>query len=262
MFLDTFFKENKDYIWISQEQSSQFAKEVCADFNPIHDPGAKRFCVPGDLLFALALTKYGLSQKMSLNFLGMVRDNTRLYLPLSDSNDLTVKDQHDNVVLEIKRRGDTIRNSRLIEAMIRCYVTLSGRNFPDLLVPVLRKHGIMFNPKRPLVLYDSMWFEFEHSSFEDLQIELAAVELENEGKRATEYINFNFFSANKHIGYGQKKVIISGLKPYDDAQMQSFAEGYNALRDDFYLSNSSRRDELNWQNRKGNDNSSSCSNIQ
>ena len=39
----------------SQQQASQFAKGVAGDFNPIHDVGGKRFCVPGDLLFACLL---------------------------------------------------------------------------------------------------------------------------------------------------------------------------------------------------------------
>ena len=35
------------------------AKQVCNDYNPIHDIESKRFCVPGDLLFALTLNNFG-----------------------------------------------------------------------------------------------------------------------------------------------------------------------------------------------------------
>ena len=48
-------------ISFSEQQASDFAKGVAGDFNPIHDPGAKRFCVPGDLLFAVLLHRFGIA---------------------------------------------------------------------------------------------------------------------------------------------------------------------------------------------------------
>ncbi len=66
MYLDPFFTTENGQTVIRPEQASQFAKEVSDDFNPLHNPEHKRFCVPGDLLFALSLAKYGLSQKCSL----------------------------------------------------------------------------------------------------------------------------------------------------------------------------------------------------
>ena len=67
MFLNDYFTESNDDIVISAQQASRFAKEVAGDFNPIHNLDAKRFCVPGDLLFSLVLAKYGLSQHMEFN---------------------------------------------------------------------------------------------------------------------------------------------------------------------------------------------------
>ena len=235
MFLDSFYNEDKDYAWISPEQSSKFAKEICADFNPIHDPGAKRFCVPGDLLFALVLKKYGLSQKMRFNFLGMAKAKTKLHLPISESNFFAVKDQHGSVLMEVERSGETTRNSELIEAMIKCYVSFSGQNFPDILMPILKEHSIMFNPKRPLVVYDSMSFELRNLSLENLQLEMIAADLDNAGNRATQFVDFNFHSTNKHIGSGVKKVVIGGLVPYNEAQIQSFAQSYESRRNAYQV---------------------------
>ena len=74
MFLDNFYNQNQSELTISAEQGSSFAKTISNDFNPIHDPDSKRFCVPGDLLFALVLQRYGLSQDMSFSFAGMVAE--------------------------------------------------------------------------------------------------------------------------------------------------------------------------------------------
>ena len=67
-------------------QASSFAKQVADDFNPIHDTDAKRFCVPGDLLFSVALAQLGLSQEIRVRFDGMVTEG----IPISfkaDSED-------------------------------------------------------------------------------------------------------------------------------------------------------------------------------
>ncbi|MEX2365607.1 MAG: DUF3581 family protein, partial [Pseudohongiellaceae bacterium] len=81
MFLDAFHTQHTDNtISISAEQGSAFAKEIAGDFNPIHNIGAKRFVVPGDLLFALVLNRYGLSKSMSVRFSGMVGPDRELIL--------------------------------------------------------------------------------------------------------------------------------------------------------------------------------------
>ena len=72
MFLRDFYNTPDHTISITAEQASTFAKEIAHDFNPLHDVDAKRYCVPGDLLFSLALEKYGLSQQMHFTFAGMV----------------------------------------------------------------------------------------------------------------------------------------------------------------------------------------------
>ena len=65
MFLDRFHSVQDGHVVISALQASQFAKEIAGDFNPIHDPDARRFCVPGDLLFAIVLARFGLSENMT-----------------------------------------------------------------------------------------------------------------------------------------------------------------------------------------------------
>jgi hypothetical protein len=48
MFLSPYFTKQDQSVFISAQQASDFAKKIAGDFNPIHDVGAKRFCVPGD----------------------------------------------------------------------------------------------------------------------------------------------------------------------------------------------------------------------
>ena len=42
MFLDRFHSVQDGHVVISALQASQFAKEIAGDFNPIHDPDARR----------------------------------------------------------------------------------------------------------------------------------------------------------------------------------------------------------------------------
>src|SRR5690554_6316705 len=80
MFLDEFHSVTDGRIGISADQASHFAKRVAGDYNPIHNPDARRFCVPGDLLFSLVLRRFGLSQRMNFRFLSMVGADVPLNL--------------------------------------------------------------------------------------------------------------------------------------------------------------------------------------
>ena len=68
MFIEQFYNKNNNGISVSGEQASDFAKIISNDFNPIHDADSKRFCVPGDLLFALVVKHYGLRENMDFRF--------------------------------------------------------------------------------------------------------------------------------------------------------------------------------------------------
>ena len=68
MNLELFQTRDGDKLRYSQEQASRFAKEVAGDFNPLHDVGSRRFCVPGDLLFVTLLSEYGVAAAPGLNF--------------------------------------------------------------------------------------------------------------------------------------------------------------------------------------------------
>lgn len=231
MFLNDYYQEVDGKVVISADQASRFAKDVAGDFNPIHDPDAKRFCVPGDLLFALALTKYGLSQNMSVSFSGMVGKDKPLILPEKTDGVIEIQDEAGKVYTHVEASGDVTHDTALVESMIRRYVAFSGRNFPYILVPLLEKHQVMFNPKRPLVIYESMAFSLDRLDLHDPSLELVESTLEVNGKRGDAHFLFEIRQGSEVVGRGDKKLIVSGLQPYDSAVMADVVDNFNAMKD-------------------------------
>ena len=76
--LTPYYQQRAEFVTITREQGSQFAKKVADDFNPLHDADAKKFCVPGDLLFSLVLSRYGVSENMYFKFEGMIDETSQL----------------------------------------------------------------------------------------------------------------------------------------------------------------------------------------
>lgn len=230
VFLEQFFNIEDGHVLISAEQASRFAKEVAGDFNPIHDADAKRFVVPGDLLFALILSKYGLSKCMSVRFSGMVGRDLPLQLPEAGADALEIKDQKGKVYTHVERSGDLTTKGSAIEAFVRRYVEFSGQNFPYILVPLLDKHQVMFNPSRPLVIYESMSFELTELDFVDPSLELVESTLDVNGKRGDVHFIFAIKCGERIVGRGDKKLIVSGLQPFDRDVMDKVVTDFNALK--------------------------------
>lgn len=236
MFLKEFYQICDSSIRISAEQASTFAKEIAHDFNPLHDVDAKRFCVPGDLLFSLVLEKYGLSETMHFIFSGMVGDGVLLNFPDTTADQIDVTDNQGKTYLQIQRQGKINHDRTMIETLIRDYVAFSGQNFPYVLVPMLAKENVMFNIDRPLVIYESMTLTMLELNVETPRLEMLEPKMEVNGKRATAYLHFQIISADKQVGYGFKKLAVSGLRPYEDQPMQAFVDEYLA-RKNGYLAN-------------------------
>lgn len=244
-FLQNYYNEEGDLIHISAEQGSAFAKQVAGDFNPIHDAQSKRFCVPGDLLFSLALQHYGLHQSMRFHFRDLVSADTPLtYLnkpeqqqkgsvgcePKNSKNSIEVTNIAEKVVLSLEYDGSWSQEATQIEQLIKSYVAFSGQNFPHILVPLMKQHGVMINPKRPLVIYQSMSCQFNHLDFDQLQIELIDTQLEVNGKRGNATLSFSMNSEGQSIGNGTKLLVLSGLREYEESAIQQMCEEYLAKK--------------------------------
>ncbi|MCQ8103992.1 DUF3581 domain-containing protein [Methylomonas sp. SURF-2] len=230
MFLKEFYDTHDNSIRIAAQQASMFAKEIAHDFNPLHDADAKRFCVPGDLLFSLVLEKYGLSENMHFIFSGMVGDGVLLHFPDSDAEHIEVNDNQGKTYLQIERSGKVSHDHAMIETLIRDYVAFSGQNFPYVLVPLLEKENVMFNIDRPLVIYESMTLKMRKLDVSNPTLEMLEPKMEVNGKRATAYLYFQIKSGEEIVGSGFKKLAVSGLRAYEAAPMQAFVDEYLARK--------------------------------
>ncbi|MCL1076700.1 DUF3581 family protein [Parashewanella spongiae] len=226
MFLSPYFSKNQQSICVSGEQASDFAKKIAKDFNPIHDVAAKRFCVPGDLLFALVLNEYGLSQQMKFSFSGMVGDSVELQFPNTSDEDFSISDNKDKPYLNVKREGNVEHDQAQIEAFIRSYVAFSGHNFTQVLVPLMKEHQVMINPARPLVIYESMSFHLNHFEFSSIELQLVKSELKVDGKRGDVTLLFELCNGDKIVGSGEKTLVLSGLRAYEEKAMHGMCDLY------------------------------------
>jgi hypothetical protein len=226
MNLQNYFKIDKHIVSYTRQQASDFAKQVAGDYNPIHDSDAKMFCVPGDLLFATVLNQYGLSNKMNFTFSGMVSDDSKLDFSPTLENQIVIKDSNGKQLLSVERQGDISHKQPLIENLSQAYVEFSGKTFPDILVPLMSDKGVMINVSRPLVVYESMTIELSTLDIEAPSLELADASLEVNGKRGKACLEFTISENNKVVGKGQKNIVLSGLREFEEDKINSLIDFY------------------------------------
>jgi hypothetical protein len=229
MFLDRFHSLQDGHVIISALQASQFAKEIAGDFNPIHNPDARRFCVPGDLLFAIILARFGLSENMTFRFRSLLGEGVPLRFVESEST-IDVRDDAGKVYIEVTRSGDLTRDEQLIEDITRAYVSASGKNFPHTLKPLMESNGVMFNPKRPMVMYESMSLALDNLNLPSPGLELHNATLEAAGKRGNVLLEYRLTADNKPVGEVTKRLVLSGLRPYCPEAMAGVIEEFYRLK--------------------------------
>jgi hypothetical protein len=234
MFIDQYYSERDGRISFTQEQGSDFAKGLADDFNPLHDVDAKRFCIPGDLLFSIILSKYGLSQHMEFVFSGMVRAGVELVLP-EPLPDLHIRSADDREYLSIHRSGDNSTDESVIQQLTRDYVQFSGHAFPHILVPLLAEQNVMINPDRPVVMYQSMVIDLDTLDIKAPSLEIDHNELEITGKRGDILLAFNLTDSGKVIGRGKKHMLVSGLREYEQSAVEELVTSFNQRRQLFPL---------------------------
>ena len=231
MFSEQFYSVQDGRIVISAPQASYFAKEIAGDFNPIHDPDARRFCVPGDLLFTIVVSRFGLSENMTFKFRNLLGAEVPLEFRESDNGEaINVVDEAGKVYLEVTRKGAVTRDEKVIEEFSRCYVAASGKNFPHTLKPLMESHGVMFNPDRPMVMYESMSLALTQLENPHPDLELNNADLEVAGKRGNVTLEYNLQSSGKTVGEVAKRLVLGGLREYCPKAMAGIIEEFYRLK--------------------------------
>ncbi|PKF50455.1 DUF3581 family protein [Enterovibrio nigricans] len=233
MQLNNYFNQSNGQLVFTRKQASHFAKLVAGDFNPIHDEDSKRFCVPGDLLFSVLLAKAGISEKMRVSFTGMISDNVALEFRNSDTDAFEVTDGNGKLYLTMERSGENLVNENLAACVAENYVKFSGMNFPHIMVPLMEQSGMMINPDRPLVIYESMELNFHHLNFTCPTVELTDSIMDVSGKRGTVTLAFCFKENGKVIGEGKKTMVCSGLREYEQSAVEALVDKFNDRKSAF-----------------------------
>lgn len=231
MFLDRYHSIQDGNVLITAQQGSRFAKEVAGDFNPIHNPDTRRFCVPGDLLFALLVSHFGLFRQMTFHFRSLLGDSVPLMFREDDDGLIRVCDARGKVYIEVEREGESTRDHSIIEHLIRSYVAESGKNFPHTLKPLMEERGVMFNPDRPMIMYQSMSLTLDTLDAPEPQLELGHAELVPDGKRGNVSLDYRLMSRGKEAGLVSKKLVVSGLREYDSQAMNAVVEQFYRLKE-------------------------------
>ncbi|MCL6268726.1 DUF3581 domain-containing protein [Sansalvadorimonas sp. 2012CJ34-2] len=236
MFLNQYFTAQTDnHFSFSREQASNFAKLVANDFNPIHDVDSKRFCVPGDLLFAKILTEEGVHASLRVQFNGMVSDGIALQISDRDNGCKALVDEAGKEYLEVCRSGDCIHDEKVIEKLVRSYVAFSGENFPHVLVPLMKEGGVMINPSRPLVIYESMSIDLDRTDLVDPKLEADGASLDIDGRRGNVTLKFIFRDQGEIVGRGKKTMVLSSLREFEQPVMDDLVSQYLQRRDSFQI---------------------------
>jgi hypothetical protein len=227
MFLESYCSVTGSQISFSRQQGSDFAKKIADDFNPLHDVDAKRFCVPGDLLFSVVLEKSGLSQNMGFTFSGMVTDGIKLGFPEKIVESAYVTDGNAKEYMKIEASGECTTNSQSINALILAYVEFSGHTFPHILVKLMFDNNVMINPTRPMVMYENMFIHLDKLDFVDVQLQLTTPSLLIDGKRGKATLPFDLVANGEVIGHGRKQMLLSGLRDYEQVTIDTLVSHYN-----------------------------------
>tara|TARA_B110000003_G_scaffold117651_1_gene120124 strand:- start:3888 stop:4598 length:711 start_codon:yes stop_codon:yes gene_type:complete len=226
MFIDQFSYQNGAELSISAHQASEFAKTISNDFNPIHDPDNRRFCVPGDLLFALAVERYGLAQSMEFHFSGLVSADTALVFPFEQGNKFEILDSRGKEYLRVSLDGARLATNDGVEALVRAYVRFSGQNFPHILVPLMTEQNVMINAQRPLIIYQSMSLQLDQLNLNKPTLKLSETTLEVDGKRGDAHLHFEVLVGATIVGRGVKHLILSGLRPFEQGAVDLMVSDY------------------------------------
>lgn len=144
-----------------------------------------------------------------------------------------LRDAGGKTYLTVEHGGNHSREPSLVECVARDYVAFSGQNFPHILVPLLYDAGVMINVEKPLVIYESMAFDLQRLDLPTVTLRLADGEINVDGRRGDVRLTFEFLYDDEVVGTGCKRLLLSGLRPYEQEGMDQLVSAYLRRRDDY-----------------------------
>ena len=92
----------------------------------------------------------------------------------------------------------------------------------------MQQQNVMINPDRPLIIYDHMRISLDRLDIESIDLDFTDNICRLYGKRADVALNFDLRCNGERVGKGQKKLVMSGLREYDQKKIDALVESYNA----------------------------------
>ena len=170
---------------------------------------------------------------MTFKFSEMLSGDTPIHYPHSDDNHIGIEDGSGSCYLEIQRSGETTFSQEYVEALTRSYVRFSGQNFPDILIPLMASKRVMINPRKPFVIYEAMSLEMKELQLDYVETCLLGSSIQVAGKRGVVALSFEFRKDYQIVGVGTKKLILVGLRAYDQVAIDDMVATYNANKTRF-----------------------------
>jgi hypothetical protein len=97
----------------------------------------------------------------------------------------------------------------------------------------MRQNNVMINVDRPLVIYDHMRIALDTLDIDEVALELASSEFRLYGKRGDVAINYKLTCNGEAVGKGQKKMVLSGLREYEQEKIDLLVNWYNARKEKY-----------------------------
>jgi hypothetical protein len=92
----------------------------------------------------------------------------------------------------------------------------------------MAEQNVMINPARPLAIYESMSLNLSRLDLVKPAVALAGRKMIVNGKRGDVELQFRLMDGADEVGYGVKKIILSGLRPYEQTAIDSMITDYTS----------------------------------
>ena len=84
-----------------------------------------------------------------------------------------------------------------------------------------------------MAMYESMAIDLDTLDFSAPVLESGRHAVEIDGKRGSAQLSFHLLEGDRVVGHGRKRILLSGLRPYDADAMAAAIEDYNARKQSF-----------------------------